>query len=918
MLADAGPVAGSLQEYVAKRDFTRTAEPPAVVPRSRTGPLAFAVQKHSATRLHYDLRLELDGVLKSWAVPNGPSCDPNERRLAVQTEDHPMEYATWEGVIPKGEYGAGAMIVWDRGTYAPESKDGLPTSREAHEAAIREGLARGRLTVQMNGQKLRGLWTLVRTSKSPRDWLLIKKNDAHAASGRDLLADETSVLSGLTIDGLLAGKRPANGAIKVGASGDEVPGAKRAGFLGAVEPMLPSAAERPFSDPSWLFEPKLDGYRVIATVRDGEVRLWSRRGLDATRDYPCVVEALQGLSGELVLDGEVVALDERGMPSFDLLKERLGQIKQARFGTPASRFPLVYYVFDLLYRDGLDLRGVPLERRKVLLVDALFPSEVVRPVDTIEGEGLIAFQAAANLGLEGLIAKHRRSVYEAGRRSPQWLKLKTVQTDEFVIGGYTAGKGHRADSIGSLLLGQFDGDGKLRYVGHAGSGFDDKGVAAMRRRLDDLRSDGCPFAGEYLANAAPTWVRPELVAEVKFSEWTSDHKLRAPVFLRLRDDKSPRDAVRAEVVAAPTADGGTEGRGDGGMGLSPSPRLPVSVSPAEVLEQLARPVREMTLEVGDRRVKLTNLDKPLWPDFTKRDLLTYLAKVSPWYLPHLRDRPLTLIRMPDGIDGQCFYQKHPDASLPEWVETVVVYSDHNVGDETLIVCQELATLLWLGQMGALELHSWYSRTRAEPDGGQGTRDFAGNLDNMRGSLLNHPDYLVFDLDPVRSDERSAPVFDPARFASVRKAALWLKETLDSLGLPSKVKTSGRSGLHVYVPIVRNLDFDAVRALSQTIAQYLKQLHPREITLEWAVAKRVGEVFVDTNQNVRGKTLASIYSPRATPWGSVSMPLHWDEVANVDPRAFTLATAPARLAEVGDVWGDWLECKADLRSQLGIG
>lgn len=908
MTVETAAPAGSLREYVAKRDFTKTAEPPAVVPRGRAGPLAFAIQKHSATRLHYDLRLELDGVLKSWAVPNGPSTDPNERRLAVQTEDHPMEYATWEGVIPKGEYGAGEMIVWDRGTYGPEAKEGGETSREAHEARIREGLARGRLTIQLNGQKLRGLWTLVRTSKSPRDWLLIKKNDAHVST-RDVLAEDASVLSGLTIDGLRAGKRPAADAITGGAGGDQIPGAKSAPFLGAVEPMLPSIAERPFSDPSWLFEPKLDGYRVVAAVRDGSVRLWSRRGLDATKDYPMVVDSLKDLPGELVLDGEVVALDERGLPSFDLLKQRLGQIKRHAVGSLVGRYPLVYYVFDLLYRDGLDLRGVPLERRKVLLVDALYPSDVVRPVESIEGEGLAAFEAAARLGLEGLIAKHRRSLYNPGQRATTWLKLKTVQTDEFVVGGFTAGRGHRADTIGSLLLGQYDAEGKLRYVGHAGSGFDDRTVADVRRKLDALRAEVPPFDGEYLTNGAPTWVRPELVAEVKFSEWTSDHKLRAPVFLRLREDKAPRDAVRAEVVAPPASPLPLEeGQGEGVTDSLVQP----------VLEQLARPVKEMTLEVGGRRLKLTNLDKPLWPDFAKRDLLTYLAKVSPWYLPHLRDRPLTLIRMPDGVAGQRFYQKHPDGSLPDWAETVVVYSDHNVGDETLIVCQDLATLLWLGQMGALELHSWYSRTQAEPDGAQGTRNFAGSLENMRASILNHPDYVVFDLDPVRPDEKSAPAFDPGRFASVRKAALWLKEVLDALGLPSKVKTSGRSGLHVYVPIARNLDFDAVRALSVTIAQHLKVLHPRDITLEWAVNKRVGEVFVDTNQNVRGKTLASIYSPRATPWGSVSMPLHWDEVPSADPRSFTLATAPARLAEVGDLWGDFLDCKVDLRATLGLG
>jgi bifunctional non-homologous end joining protein LigD len=909
--AAAPPVdAGALSEYAAKRDFSQTAEPAAVVPRSRTGPLVFAVQKHDATRLHYDLRLELDGVLKSWAVPNGPSLDPAEKRLAVQTEDHPMEYATWEGVIPRGQYGAGEMIVWDRGSYAPEAKPGdAQPPREEQERRLREGLAKGKLALVFNGQRLRGTWMLVRTSRNPRDWLLIKKADQHAAPGRDVLAEGSSVLSGLTIEQLRAGKRPAADAITVGAGGaDRIPGARPAPFPGPIAPMMAAVAERPFSSPDWLFEPKLDGYRVIAAVRDGQVRLWSRRGLDCTRDYPGVVEALGAMGGEAVFDGEVVALDEHGRPSFDLLKQRLEQIHKHKVGGPATRYPLVYYAFDLLYHDGLDLRGVPLERRKVLLLDALSPSDVVRPLEALEGDGVAVYEAALALGLEGLVAKHRRSLYESGRRSPHWLKLKGTRADELVIGGYTEGKGARADTIGALLLGQYDGEGRLRYVGHAGSGFDERTATEVRRKLDALRADVCPFEGEYLANSRPTWVRPELVAEVKFAEWTSDHKLRAPVFVRLREDKAPEDAVRAEVISPlPLGEGGP---GPGGGAL---PDLV-----AAVLDQLARPAAEMTLEVGERRLKLTNLDKRLWPDFTKRDLLVYLARVSPWYLPHLADRPLTLIRMPEGIDGPRFYQKHPHAGQPEWIETVVVYSDHNVGNETLLICQELATLLWLGQMGALELHSWYSRTRPEPDGGEGTRDFADSLDNMRGSLLNHPDYVVFDLDPVRPDEKAAPAFDPRRFANVRRAALWLKEALDGLGLPALVKTSGRSGLHVYVPIARNVDFDLTRAVSQTIAQYLKQHHPREIALEWAVAKRVGEVFVDTNQNVRGKTLASVYSPRAAPWGSVSMPLRWDEVETADPRSFTIATAPARLAEVGDVWADWLARKADLRRQLGVG
>ncbi|HEV8638171.1 MAG TPA: non-homologous end-joining DNA ligase, partial [Chloroflexota bacterium] len=697
----------SLDEYAARRDFSKTPEPG--LERSDAearGWLTFAVQKHAAQRLHYDLRLELDGVLKSWAVPNGPSLDPDDRRLAVMTEDHPLVYTRFEGVIPRGQYGAGEMIVWDRGTYAPEP---ATPSREEPAALIRRGLEAGKLTIALNGQKLRGLFTLVRTSRGPKDWLLIKKPDAHASKERDVLADGRSVLSGLTIEELKAGRRPSGQPSPSFAERlRAAPGARPAAFPEWVEPMAASPAEHPFSNPGWLFEPKLDGYRVLARVRSVEgsgphapaagVSLRSRRGLDCTGDYPRVAAELAAQPRELVLDGEVVALDENGRPSFDVLKLRLEQIKKHRLRSVASEYPLTYYVFDLLYCDGYDLRGVRLEVRKALLAEALVQTDAVRPVEYVEGDGRAFYEAVRALGLEGMVAKHRDSPYES-RRSPSWLKIKAIAGDEFVVGGYTRGNGARADTLGALLLGQYDAEGRLEYVGHVGSGFDEATVADLRRRLDALRADVCPFAEKALTNAPPVWVRPELVAEVQFVEMTKEHRLRAPVFVRLRHDKAPAEARRVEVLPPPR----------------PEPRDALGA----VLDQLARPARSLVLEVGGEKLPLTNLDKELWPSITKRQLLVYLARASPYVLPHLEDRPLTLIRYPDGVQGERFYQKHwaLGKGRPDFVETVVVYSDHNVGDEELVMVNNLPSLLWLGQVGALEFHAWYSRTVAEPDGG---------------------------------------------------------------------------------------------------------------------------------------------------------------------------------------------------------
>jgi bifunctional non-homologous end joining protein LigD len=896
-------VSPALDEYRAKRDFARTAEPaPPEAATQRAGPLTFVVQKHAARRLHYDFRLEVDGVLKSWPIPRGPSYAPHERRLAVMTEDHPLDYATFEGVIPKGEYGGGEVIVWDAGIYAPEDKGGKPCfDRARAEALVRKGIEQGRLTVFLHGHKLHGLWSLIHTRD--KDWLFFKKEDAFANASREVLDEDASVLSGLRIEDLKAGKLPQRKQTLLQEPA-ALAGARPGPMPRMLSPMLPSLGQKPFSHPNWLFEPKLDGYRVVATVQNDDVKLFSRRGLDCSAEYPWLVEALKAQPyRDIVLDGEIVALDEQGRPSFQLMQNRASE----------PRPFLLYYAFDVLYRDGYDLRGVKLEDRKALLATSLISSDRVRLVETFPEHGEALFNAVNASGLEGIVGKRRDSKYETGRHSEAWIKIKATESDEFVVGGYTVGSGSRASTFGSLIVGYYaDGDSKLTYVGHAGSGFDDRTLESVYKRLQALRTDECPFKGEVptmgrwmrpnKAEGSIAWVRPELVAQVKYTERTSDGILRAPVFLGLRDDKAATEVRSIEVVATPTA-------------------------PVDVVDQLEHHTGErLKLVVDGHDIGITNLNKVMWPAhgdqraLTKRDLLVYFARVGPNLLPHTRDRPLTLVRFPNGIHGQHFYQKHYEQPLPEFVETVWLYSDHNKGDGEYLLINNLATLMWLGQVADLELHTWYSRVTPTGDGADLPTTFAGSLENIERSALGHPDFIVFDLDPYLYSGQEArgaePELHPEGFEATCQVALWLKEILDNLGLASFVKTTGKTGLHIYVPIVRTLDYHATHSISETLARYLVQQHPAEATAEWVVEKRRGKVFVDYNQNVRGKTLASIYSPRVLPWAAVSMPIRWDEVGKVFPTDFTLLTAPERMRQVGDLWSGILDAKRDVGRLLG--
>ena len=905
-----------LDEYRRKRDFMKTSEPPPGEADAAARNLVFVVQQHAARQMHWDFRLEVDGVLKSWPLPKGPSLDPKVRRMARMVEDHPYEYREFEGVIPKKEYGAGQVIVWDEGVYTPD-EGGITSWNDKDDGSrrMREGIDAGKLSFTLLGKKLRGSFALVKTKYGPETWLLLKHRDEHA-SERDVLLDDRSVRSGLTIGDLKEGRLPNPGATAVEAHA----GARAAPFPDARKerPMLATLVDVAFDAPGWLWEPKLDGVRMLAFIRDGKAELRSRRGVDVTKQYPSLVASLAAQpAATMVLDGEVCALDEAGVPRFQLLQPRINLTRGVDAAKVDAELPVVYFVFDLLYLDGYDLRAVPLRERKALLQSRLLPKEDLRVVSHVEENGREVEAGARRLGFEGVVGKRADSRYEPGMRSRAWLKVKAVREQEFVVGGYTAGEGARRATFGALALGCYE-DGKLSYAGNVGSGFDERELAAVIERLKALSTEAPPFADAERVQGQARWVRPELVAAVKFAEWTQDGRLRAPVFLGLRDDIDPKQ-VRREVASA-TAWLATEDVN----GAAASPRTGAA-EVAALLEQLANPKANFTIRVAGEEIKLTNLDKVFWPPFgeapplSKRHLVEYYVKVAPYLLPHLRDRPLTLTRYPNGVTARPFYQKHYAQPIPDFVETVTIWSEHTRSDGEYILCNNLPTLVWLAQIADLELHAWMSRIDPEPDAHGRGRDFAGSEAAMDASALNYPDFMIFDLDPYiysgNEGDGEEPEFNKRGWEKTVVVALSLKDMLDQLRLSSFVKTSGKTGLHVYVPILRHYDFDDVRAATQTIGRFLMQQQPKDVTLEWDTSKRRGKVFFDANQNTRGKTLAAQYSLRPTAWAGVSTPIAWSELAKLDPTSLNLRTVPERLAQRGDTWSDILSRKNDLAALI---
>lgn len=710
-----------------------------------------------------------------------------------------------------------------------------------------------------------------------------------------------------------------------------MPGARPATLPEFIPPMLATLTEKPFSREGWIFEPKLDGYRTMALIRRDAVRLLSRRGNDNTREFPRIASELREMAQhETVYDGEVVALDEQGRPSFQLLQGHMMPWLKARARGAEQPAAIIYFVFDILYLDGYDLTKATLRDRKQVLASSLTPSTGVRLIEYFPDQGEAVYQAALGQGFEGVIAKRFDSVYQPGRRSRDWLKIKAVLTDEFVIGGYSQGLGSRAQAFGALLVGQYDESARLIYSGHVGTGFDENSLVRLKQTLDNIRTEECPFAGTPPLTTPATWVRPELVAEIKFSEWTRDGRLRTPVYIGLRQDKVASEIRRARVVAPPGAAPTPEEAAGGPVGPPAAAQItipPVTARQAAVstrvppveslLRELQRKGEAFTVCVDGHEIALNNLDKELWPAFegrrglTKRNLLVYLAGVAPYLLPHLKDRPLTLKRYPDGIHGEYFYQKHWPFPLPEFVVTTFAHERNGEEKKPYIMCNNLPTLMWLGQLADIELHTWFSRISPSPD-----------LPGKKTSpeLLDYPDFIIFDLDPYiysgAEAEGAEPQLSRAAFGRTCEVALWLKEVLDSLSISSFVRTSGRTGLHIYLPIIRNLSYHQVQAAAGTIGKFLWQKHPRDITLDWTVKRRTGLVFFDYNQNVYGKTLASIYSPRASPEATVAMPLPWEELAGAFPTDFTILTVPDRLSRTGDLWATILDAKRDLRALLG--
>jgi len=888
----------SLTEYSAKRTFTATPEPPPSLPAARSGPLLFVVQQHSATRLHYDFRLECDGVLLSWAVPKGPSLDRNEKRLAVHVEDHPYDYGSFEGVIPAGQYGAGEVIVWDCGVYSPD--EGGATwfhDRARAEREVREGMEKGKLSIQLRGEKLKGSFALVRT-KDKKQWLLLKHKDRFAAPV-DITGRNHSVLSGKTVGELkflTVDRIPAS---------QLAPTGKVEAMPATLAPMLAESGDAVFNRAEWMWEPKLDGYRVLAFIDEHGVKLRSRRGLELADKFPRLVAELgQQGAGGMILDGELVAFDASGKPSFGAMQDR-AQLKAARDIAAADQtMPVVFFCFDLLHFAGIDLRKSAYMDRRRYLAQCLLPSPLVQLVHAAD-DGVALNAAALASGFEGVIGKRKESRYESGRRSQSWLKVKPTSSADFVIGGYTKGKGSRAP-LGALLVGYWD-QGKLRYASHVGSGFDERMLKQVKARLEPLQRRTWPFAEKPELNAPTTWVEPEVVAELSFQSWTDDDHLRAPIFLRLRDDVDPQTVRRTEPGRAPDV----------------APTGPID----DIVAQLASTKNALTLAVGPHQIRVTNLDRVYWPAnpaskqpaLTKRDLLRYVAQISPYMLPHLADRPLTMIRMPDGIRGQRFFQKHWEQARPAFVETITVFSGTKEESHTYLLCNNLPTLLWLAQSGTLEYHIWHSRAKPGSDAVTDSTDYAASLESLEASVLNYPDYVLFDLDPYIYSGKEAkgaePELNTVAFEKGKEVAFWLRELLQSMSLEPIVKTSGKTGLHVFVPIRRTLDFDAARHVSELVGRHLMRLHPKDITLEWSIPKRTGKIFMDYNMNVRGKTLNVAYSPRGEPGAPVSMPLTWDELAGAHPLDFTITNAPQRLAQTGDRWKDALERKQSLERAL---
>jgi bifunctional non-homologous end joining protein LigD len=809
-----------LGDYIKKRRFAETPEPKGAPKKSYNKKLAFVVQEHHATALHYDFRLELDGVLKSWAIPKGPSLDPHEHHLAVQTEDHPYEYRTFEGVIPEGNYGAGNVIIWDQGWYEARA------DTDDDQAELRHGLKKGHITFVLHGEKLKGEFALIKfhgEHDTKKNWLLVKKGDEYATS-RDITKASRSVISHKNVDDLGAhNKLP------------DLSKYPKITKPWTVTPMLCTLIEAPFSKAGWLFEIKWDGYRAIGT-RDGhDVSLYSRNHIDFMAKYPPVVEALRDFKHDVIVDGEIVVVDGNGKPHFEWLQE----------WHKNPQGSLLYYIFDLLWVDGRDLRSAPLLERRHLLQTLMPRNDVLGFSDDVQMAGEKLFVHMQRRGLEGMVAKKADSPYREGERGGDWLKVKTHMRQEVVIGGYTEPRGGR-QYLGSLMVGVYD-RGEFVYVGHSGGGIPDEQRKTLQAKLAQLERKSSPFNTEPKPNAPVHWVKPELVCEMSFSEWTKEGYMRHPAFEGMREDKDPK-AVHRE---------------------RPKPAKPAATKAEHAIGP-----------------EFTHLDKVFFPKhkYTKGDLIHYYTSIADYILPYLKDRPCSMNRMPDGIAGPSFFQKNNE-HLPPWVSHADIFSESNNADLRWIVGGDISSLLYMVQLGSIEINPWNSRVKR----------------------LKHPDWIVIDLDP-----------EGVSFGKVVEVAQTVHEVCTEWKIPHYPKTSGKTGLHIYIPMGAKYTSEQAKNLAHIIVLEVNKRQPNITSVERMPEKRHHKIYLDFLQNREGQTLAAPYSVRPTPDATVAMPLHWEEVnQGLKPTDFTIKNAPARLKKLGDIWKPVLGPGIDLAKTLEI-
>ena len=941
-----------LEKYNRKRNFAETPEPVGtpIEGQSKEFRRHFAIQKHDARRLHYDFRLETeDGMLKSWAVPKGISLNPKIKRLAVLTEDHPFDYLLFEGTIPEGNYGAGTVLLWDTGLYTLENAN----EKFSHQ------FDKGKITFSLHGNKVNGKFSLIRTGRQ-NQWLLIKYNDQFASEADLTSSMPDSVLS-QTKENAFTKKNNSstefsnsransnsnlvNSQVKSGEIHQpdsimiELQHLPAVDFPTKIKPMLATAVNKPFNDNKWDFEIKWDGVRAILFYHKSRniLEIRSRTNKSIIHRYPEIIDAIKTspiirCKDSVVLDGEIVVLDKQGHPDFQSHQTRMNVENSLDIHHLSNEIPATFYIFDILHLDGKSLEALEFWKRREVLSRALALNldqnvgQVIRISEYFDGNGIGLFENIRALNLEGILAKDKQSRYLQGARTTDWLKIKNIQTQDCVVIGYTPGEGNRKGYFGSLLLAVCD-RGEYVFVGHSGSGFDFQQIVAIFNKLQKVITSESPVSYIPYTNRDPVWVRPHLVVEVKFDGWTKDKIMRAPIFLMVRDDKKPQECTlekpkHLEELPNVTRQNSDESSLASSISSSSSTLSPITSpsSPSRETAQLP--------DSGRMKYGFSNLDKVFWPknryhhEITKGDLIEYYDRVSDYLLPFLKDRPLSLSRYPDGINGKHFYQKNWDKDKPEFVDSVKLYSDSAKRFTNYLICNNKEALLWLANLGCIEIHPWYSRV---VDYEACLKDSTALDEGNCG--LDRPDFVVFDLDPyiysgLETSKEQEPEYSPAAFMKTVEVAQFLKsEIFDILKIRSYIKTSGKTGIHIFVPISSIYTYHQARSFADIIGKILVSKRPDMITMDWDTSKRRGKIFFDHNQNAKGKTLASVYSVRPVERATISMPLEWEFIDRILPTDFTLLNINEKIAGKNDIrklltsWSNILEHRQDLAKLL---